>query len=134
MLYDMRMGDDGILRVFASDKGKTVDAFFKAFDSFLEAATPAEPLRLLVDARRAGKLSPAARKTFAGLSRDPRVGKCAILGLGRYQSLMVNLFNRAAGRDKVRLCASLEQALAWLAPPFEGQGQTTGMKKDYRNG
>lgn len=69
-----------------------------------------------------GKLSPAARKTFAGLSRDQRVGKCAILGLGRYQGLMVNFFNRTAGRDKVRLCLSLEQALDWLTPSSEGQG------------
>jgi hypothetical protein len=117
MLYDMRMGDDGILRVFASDKGQTVGDFFKAFDSFIESVTSEDPLLILVDARRAGKLSLTARKAFVRLSSDPRLSKCAVLGLGRYQRLMVNFFNRVAGQDKVRLCATLEQALDWLTLP-----------------
>ncbi len=114
MLYDLRMDDDGILQIFYSDKGKERDAVFKAFDSFLDAATEAEPLLLLVDGRRTAKLSKTARKTFAKLGRDPRVGKCAILGAGRYVRLMVNFFNKAAGRDNIYLFESKEKAIAWL--------------------
>ncbi len=80
------MSSDGILQIVqAGDvKKEDVEAFLEDFVSFLEAASEEEPLFILANTKHVGKLSVKARKTLVGLGRDPRFGKIAILGSGRY--------------------------------------------------
>jgi len=116
MLYDLRMDDDGILHIFPSDTGKELDASLQDFaTSFVEAATETEPLRIFIDGRGAGKPTARARKTFAKLGRNPRVGKCVVVGgMGRYNRMMVDLINKAIGRNSIRFFDSEDQAIIWL--------------------
>ena len=114
MAYELRMGDNGILRIFSSSEGKELDVSLKDFETFLETATEAGPLLILMDGRDAGKAPARARKAFAKLGQDPRVGKCALLGMGRYVRLMASFVNKAVGRDNIRFFGSEEKAIAWL--------------------
>jgi len=113
-LYDLRVEDGGILCIFSSSEGKELDVSLKDFETFLETATEAEPLLILMDGRDAGKAPARARKAFAQLGQDPRVGKCALLGMGRYVRLMASFVNKAVGRDNIRFFGSEEKAIAWL--------------------
>jgi hypothetical protein len=116
MLYDLHMDDDNILWIFPSDIGKELEAALEEFaKSFLKTATETEPLHILMDSRDAGKPTARARKTFAKLGRDPRIGKCAVVGgIERYSRVMAGLINRAVGRNNIRFFQSEEKAIAWL--------------------
>ncbi len=115
MAYELRMGDNGILHIVHSGdvKKEEVEVFLEDLVLFLEAATEAEPLLVLANNKQTGKLSVKARKTLVGLSRDPRLGKMAILGSGRYMRVMVSFVNKAVGRGNIRFFDVEKKALAW---------------------
>jgi hypothetical protein len=81
---------------------------------YLESATETEPLLLLSDVSRLGKVSVKARSALAGLSGDPRLGKNAILGSSRYQRVLATFIDKAVGRDNIRFFDTEAEALAWL--------------------
>jgi len=118
MEYTLQMGDDGILRArFVGD----VDQegwydYANAYQAYLEAAPPGQPLHFLVDASRLGKMSAAARKLVLASFRnpDPRVGRTAMLSASPYARVLVGFILKATGRDDIRFFASEEEALAWL--------------------
>ncbi len=116
MTHEIEMRDDGILRMaLIGDVGKEdMEVFLKDYVPFLEAATEAEPLAVLVDSVRSGKLSSKARKAFAGMNRDPRLGKVANVRSGRYTRVLIGWVLKATGRDNLRFFDSEEEALAWL--------------------
>jgi hypothetical protein len=121
--HTISIGNDGILRVAFVGDPRTRDAaaFFKDFSPFLEAATEEEPLHIIIDGSRLGKTSASARKTLLGINRDPRVGKIAVLGAGRYMRVLVGFILKATRRDNIRLFApkhgdlnAEKEAIAWL--------------------
>ena len=118
MPYRMQMGDDKILRVdFVGGvlERAEVDDFMRDFQGYLEAATPAAPLRTLTVAGQSGmKLSAKVRKAFSDLNGDPRIGKAATVGVDRYTRVLIGFVLKATGRDNIRLFDTEEQALAWL--------------------
>jgi hypothetical protein len=116
MVDELRTSQDGILRTSHSGEmtKEDVDVILKKATAALELATEEKPLLVLMDARQTGKFSATARKAFAQLDRDPRVGKVAVVGLGRYMRIAVSFINKAAGREHIRFFESEEQALAWL--------------------
>jgi hypothetical protein len=116
MQYEMRRRDDGILWMsLAGDMDEdSMAGFVEAYQPFIEASTEENPLLILCEVAKGGKLSPQARKILAGLGRDPRLGKNAILGVGRYQRMMASFINKAAGRDNIGFFESEEKALDWL--------------------
>lgn len=116
MAHEIKMGDDGILRIaFIGDLGKEeTDAFSKDYLLFLRAAAETKPLSALVDVSRLGQISAAARKVLSEINRDPRIGKTAVLGANRYLRVMAGFVLKAAGRDNVSFQGSEEEALAWL--------------------
>ena len=116
MTYEISKGDDGILRWIGTgdlDEG-ALETIVNELTSYLESATETDPLLLLSDVSRSGKISARARSALAGLSGDPRVEKNAILGSGRYQRVLATFIDRAVGRDNIRFFDTEEQALAWL--------------------
>jgi hypothetical protein len=117
MARKISMGDDGILRmelIGDIDKGD-MEAYVKDVTPFLEAATEAEPLLVLTDSSRSGKLSSGARKLSAEVNRDPRMGKTAVIGEGRrYFRVMAGFILKATGRDNIRFFDTEEEALTWL--------------------
>ena len=126
MADKLHIDQDGILRTSHSgDMTKEdVDVILKNATAALELATEEKPLLILMDARQVGKFSSTARKAFAQLDRDPRVGKVAVVGLGRYMRVAIGFINKAVGREHLRLFESEEQALAWLkAPSSRGQNE-----------
>lgn len=116
MAYELRMGDDGILRLVGTGDldEEIAEAVMKDLASFLEAATMERPLLLLSDVSRSGKVSSRARSLLADLARDPRLGKNAILGGGRYNRVLASFINKATGQDNIRFFDSEEEALVWL--------------------
>ncbi len=119
---NMKMGDDGILRVsFIGDTGKQgAEAFINALEPFLQAAPETEPLCAILDATQSGKLSARARKIFFGLNRDPRVGKVAVLGSRRYLRVLGQFILKATQRDNIRFFNLEQEAVAWLQAPLSG--------------
>lgn len=116
MAHEIRMRDDGVLWVAQIGYVDEADmaAFLEGLTPFLEAATETQPLLILSDTSRTGKLSASARKLLAGLGRDPRLRKTAILGTGRYTRVVASFINKAAGRDNIRFFDSEQEAVAWL--------------------
>lgn len=116
MAHEISMGDDGILRLaFIGDvKKEDIEAYVKDMAPFLEAAAEAEPVLILSDSSRTGKMSSAARKVFAGRIRDPRVRKVAVVGADRYIRVLVGFINKISKRDNLHFFGAEEEALAWL--------------------
>jgi hypothetical protein len=110
------MGNDGILRVafVGTPRKRDAVAFFKDFSPFLEAATEAEPLRIIIDSSRVDKTSASARKTLLEINRDPRVGKIVVLGAGRYMRVLIGFVLKATGRENIRSFNTEKEASAWL--------------------
>jgi hypothetical protein len=115
MAYTLKKGNDRILRLtYTDDVRVSQERFLEDFMPFLEASTREQPLLMLTDACRAAKFSAQERALFAELGRDLRLGKNAVLGVGRYARLMANFINKAAGRDNIRFFDSEQEALVWL--------------------
>lgn len=116
MAHKISMREDGVLWLaqIGDVDEDDMDAFLKDLMPFLEASTEANPLLILSDTSRTGKLSASARKLLAGIGSDPRLSKTAIVGSGRYTRVLVSFINKAAGRNNIRFFDSEEEALAWL--------------------
>ncbi len=123
MAHEIKMGDDGILRItLLGDVGsEEAIAFTGDYQVFLASATKKKPLLALVDASQTGSISTAARKVLAETNRDLRIGKTAVLGASRYLRVMVGFVLKVAGRDNVSFCDSEEEALAWLKAEHRGK-------------
>ena len=116
MQYEMHKRDDGILCVslIGDVDEESMMGLIEDYQPFIEAATEEQPLLVLWEISQAGKLSAKARKTLAGLGHDPRLGKSAIVGMGRYQRVMTGFISRATGWDDMGFFESEEKALDWL--------------------
>jgi len=123
MAHEMKMGDDGILRIMLlGDVGREeAIAFTGDYQAFLAPVTEKEPLFALVDVSQAGNVSAAARKILTEMNRDPRIGKTAVLGANRYLRVMAGFVLKAAGRDNFSFWGSEEEALAWLKAERKGK-------------
>lgn len=116
MAYQLRMDDDGILWIVIEGDfdEQAAEASTREMEPFLTAATEAQPLRMLSDVRKAGKLSSKARRTIAAGGQDPRTGRNAVLGVSRYARVLVGFLSKASGQDNIRFFDSEAEALAWL--------------------
>jgi hypothetical protein len=118
MPYQIRMGDDGILRIGfigGTLERDEVEDFVRDFHVYLDAVTPEAPLRTLTIADQSGaKLSSQVRKAFSDLNSDPRLGKSATIGVDRYTRVLIGFVLKATGRDNIRFFDTEEKALAWL--------------------
>ena len=116
MTHELTMGEDGILRLsFIGDIGpEDVDAYVEELSPFLDGATAENPLRILSFSGREGKISAVARKTFAQLNEDSRMGKVAILGGNRFTRVMTTIILKATGRQNIRFFGTETEAMEWL--------------------
>ena len=116
MAQELDMIEDGIVRLaFIGDiTDVEVDTFLKGFQTYLEAATLEQPLGLLVDASRDGKMAPSARRNFTELNKDPRLGHIGICNVSRFNRVVATFIMKATGRDNIRFFESQADALAWL--------------------
>jgi hypothetical protein len=117
MTHKVRMGDDGILRVsFWGEMGQDEwQAYHNDISSYVEAAiAEGKQLPVIIDARQAGKVSAAARRSIAGISDQPGTLKVAVVGVSRYHRLVATVLSKARGRGPANLFASEEDAVTWL--------------------
>lgn len=118
MTHEIKMGDDGILRVkFIGDvHQKDLLAYAQDCASILEALPESETVHFLVDLRQLGRSSLAARKDSLDVfaSPDPRIGNSALVGSSRYIRVLGSFVMRAVGRDDFRFFDSEDEALRWL--------------------
>ena len=117
MAYEIRMDDDGILRIIGEGEfhEQMAEAVMRDLEPYLQAAEGGRPLLLLSDVRQSGKLSTRARALLAELGQDPRLAKNAVLGVGRYTRVMASFINKASGRDNLRFFETDQEAIAWLS-------------------
>jgi hypothetical protein len=110
------MGKDGIVRATLDGDVSNADMenLLRDFAPFLEAASEAEPVHMILDATLSGKVSSGARKLISDLNSDLRVGTIAIIGAKRYIRVLVSFILRATGRDNFRFSDSEEEAVVWL--------------------
>lgn len=116
MAHEIKMGEDGILRIsFIGDLEKPdMDAYIKDLSPFLQAATEERPLQLISDSSRAGKYSFSARKSLSELNQDARIGRTAIVGANRITRVLVQIILKASKRDNIRIFINEPEALSWL--------------------
>jgi hypothetical protein len=91
-----------------------MENLFRDFAPFLEAASEAEPVHMVLDATLSGKVSSGARKLLSDINNDLRVGTIAVIGAKRYIRVLVSFVLRATGRDNFRFFDSEKEAVAWL--------------------
>jgi len=118
MGHEMRMGQDGILRVkfIGFLEREDAEAYIRDYSTYVERATPEKPLHSLADAKEMTKMSSVARKTIIETfsSSDARIGKTAVVGASRYLRVLTSFILKAVGRENIRLFATEEEALLWL--------------------
>jgi hypothetical protein len=116
MGYELKMGDDGILRLsFIGDIGlEDVDRYAQELAPYLEAASETDKLRMISYSGREGKFSADARRRFTEMNQDPRVGRVAVLGGNRFTRVMATIILKATGRHNIRFFDSETEALSWL--------------------
>ncbi len=116
MAHEIHMDTDGILRVALIgefDKGE-VEFLQRGLAPFLEAATPSNPLHVILDAGRIGKLLMDARDYFTELNKDPRLGQMAVVHADAQMRVLSRFIPKASGRDNLRVFESDADALKWL--------------------
>ncbi len=116
MAHQLELESDGILRLtFIGDTDyQGAEKLLADFMPFLEQTTVDKPLLILWDDTHGGKASSDARKVYADLNRDPRIGKVAIFGAQRYGRVLGEFVLKLTGRDNVRFFNNEAEARAWL--------------------
>ncbi len=116
MTHEIHMGEDGLLRIaFTGDLDLLdMNAFLKDFNPFRNAATPEAPLNFILDSGQTGRYASAARKFFAELNRDPRVGKIGVINPTRYTRVLVPFILKATQRDNIQFLDSEAECVVWL--------------------
>lgn len=116
MTHNMKMGNDGILRVaFIGDVSRAdFESYHRDLTPFMDASTPSNPLFTVLDTHQTGKLSSAVRQGFTELNRDPRVGHTGIIGASRTIRVFINFLLKATQRNNVDFFESEDHAIEWL--------------------
>jgi hypothetical protein len=117
MPYQIMVREDGIVKISFEGalERDELDQFVDDVTRCMESATPETPLCTLVIADQTGmRFSPAVRKALTNLNADPRLGKCATVGIDRYTRVLVGFILKATRRDNIRFFDSEELALVWL--------------------
>lgn len=117
MAYDIRLSDDGILRVaFVGDLTKeSMEAYVVAAMPYVKTVEASgNPVLIIVDTSRAGKVNSAARKALTELGGKPKQVKVAVLGVTRYVRVLVGFLDKVRGDGHVHMFGSEEEAIAWL--------------------
>ncbi len=76
----------------------------------LECSTDGAPIRTMVDASREGIHSASARRRFAEINSDTRMGKIAVMGGSRFNRIMAIILLKASGRTNIRFFDSKNEA------------------------
>ncbi len=114
MGYEVKMGEDGILRTRQwgdlSDE-EAID-YMRAVHKHFEPAT--EQINVLVDGRELGKISSRARRILASLADHRSAGRVAVLGVSPYIAALITFINKLTGKTNTRFFRNEEEALAYV--------------------
>ena len=116
MPHEITMRPDGLLifNLIGNFDLAEMNSFIKDLTPYIEAATPASPLRILAKANQAGIYSTAARKAFMQLNTDSRLGKTAVLQATRPTRVLYTFIQKATGNNNTRFFDLEDQAATWL--------------------
>lgn len=116
MAHQLQLEGEHVVRItFIDDTDRRgAEKLAADFGPFLAQATPENPLLILWDDTQGGKASSDARKVYADLNRDPRLGKVAIFGAQRYGRVLGEFVLKLTRRDNVRFFDNEVAARAWL--------------------
>ncbi len=117
MPYKLYKDDDDIVHVawIGDIDGETVRAYLEEVEPYLAQATPDRLIHAVIDSSRDGKYTAEARRYFADLSKDPRLGRIALINSSRTTRLMAKFFIKVSRREDVmRFFDGEEEAVTWL--------------------
>ena len=111
-----RIENTNIIFVKISGEIEGIDSqviYDKTEQAVLTLDNPNE-IKLLVDARDAGKAFSKARKQFVSVLEKDEVKKVAILGNKPFMRAMFAFYRIVSGVDKIRSFSSKNDAIVWL--------------------
>lgn len=117
MPYELYMCDDDILHLvwIGNIDGDVIRAYKKDVEVYLANATPERQIYTLIDAARDGKFTAEARRYFAEMTKDPRLGRFAVINASRTSRVMATFLLKVSRRDEVmRFFDNEKTAVAWL--------------------
>jgi hypothetical protein len=116
MAHSITMENDGILRIRLSGNVDQVQVkHLKAdLEIFLAAATQENPLNSIIFPENIGKLSHNARKFFAEVNRDTRIGMLAIMNPPRPIRILSRFISKATKGENINFFSNETEAVAWI--------------------
>lgn len=90
------------------------DSIYQEHDKIAMTFDDPGDVRLLVDAREAGKVWAKARKQFRSVLKKGEIKKVAIFGNQPFLRAMLTFYRIVSGVNKVRNFSSKDDAIAWL--------------------
>jgi hypothetical protein len=116
MALYVTMENDGILRIrISGDMDKVqVDHLKNELSPFLDAATNENPLNSVIVPENIGKLSYYARRFFAEVNQDSRVGTLAIINPPRAVRILGKFIVKATKSDKFTFFSEEAEAVEWI--------------------
>ncbi|MEM7034009.1 MAG: STAS/SEC14 domain-containing protein [Chloroflexota bacterium] len=118
MAHEMQLISDKILKVslIGDFNEDGLAAYNIEYEQYLANVSGENPLHVLADAAREGRLSAAARRDFSRRTKeDDRVGRTAIINAKRVNRVMATFIMKAAGRsEQFRFFDNEQDAVAWL--------------------
>ena len=116
MAITVTMENDGILRIKISgemDKVQ-VDYLQDEIAPFLDAATDENPLNSIILPENIGKLSYYARRFFAEVIQNTKVGMLAIMDPPRAVRILGRFIFTATKSEKIRFFSNETEAVEWI--------------------
>lgn len=116
MPFEIKMGTDGILRIeLSGDLDQTIlETFRRELTPYLEASTPAKPLKNIVYFKQIGTLAPSTRHYLTDLNRDQRLGCTAYIHPPARGRVLGRFILKATGRHNIEYFEQEQDALKWL--------------------
>ena len=116
MPFDVKMGQDGILRIELSGdlSNGIVETFRRELTPYVEAATPTQPLKNIVYLSQVSHLSPSIRHFLTDLSKDQRLGKTAFVQPTSKARVLGQFMRKASGRENIDYFDLEQDAVSWL--------------------
>lgn len=116
MPFEVKMGHDGILRIFLPGDldHVIIDRLDRDLAPYVEASTPDKPLKQMMYFQQIGHISSDLRRYLSNLNEDKRIGKTAYIKPSPRARVLAQFINKATRRENIATFNQENEALRWF--------------------
>lgn len=116
MAYELEMVEEKVLRMaFIGDiDEEEARAYYAELENYLSAASNKAPIHVISHIEKVDSFSAGARRSFAEMNQDHRIGKIGVIGASPIYETLGSLIMRVTNRKNIRFFDGDAEALNWM--------------------